>query len=88
MSRLISYMSTSLDGFINRPGDDMDNPFRAGDERLAVITWWHPGDCRLLEGEHHDGVPIFVPTTVCPPDTIMATAPTRSVVVSGLDGRR
>lgn len=34
MSRLILYMSMSLDGFISGPGDDMDNPLGAGGERL------------------------------------------------------
>ncbi len=39
MSRLILYMSMSLDGFISGPGDDMDNPFGAGGERLH--DWLH-----------------------------------------------
>lgn len=95
MSRLILYMSMSLDGFISGPGDDMDNPFGAGGERLhdwlhddgpevaahrpsggpsqivfdemlatgAVITGRRTGDfVDYWGGDHHDGVPIFVPT--------------------------
>src|SRR6266511_3925139 len=95
MSRLILYMSMSLDGFISGSGDDMDHPFGAGGERLhdllhdggpqvaahrlsagpsqvvfdemmatgAVITGRRTGDfVDYWGGDHHDGVPIFVPT--------------------------
>jgi dihydrofolate reductase len=95
MSRLILFMSMSLDGFISGPGDDMEDPFAAGGERLhdwlrddgpevaahrpsavpsqivfdelmatgAVITGRRTGDfVDYWDGDHHDGVPIFVPT--------------------------
>ena len=44
MSRIVLYMSMSLDGFIAGPGDTKDN-------------------------DHHDGVPIFVPTHQAPTGT-------------------
>lgn len=89
------YMSMSLDGFISGPGDDMNNPFGTGGERLhdwlrddgpdvaahrpgdgpsrilfdeltvtgAVITGRRTGDfVDYWGGDHHEGVPIFVPT--------------------------
>jgi dihydrofolate reductase len=91
MSRLVLYMSMSLDGFISGPGDDMDTPFGAGGERLhdwlgevpsyrpsdaagqvvldellatgAVVTGRRTGDfVDSWGGDHHGGVPIFVPT--------------------------
>ena len=95
MSRLILYMSMSLNGFISGPDDDMDNPFGNGGHRLhdwlrddgpdvaslrpaagpsrivfdelmatgAVVTGRRTGDfVDYWGGDHHDGVPIFVPT--------------------------
>jgi dihydrofolate reductase len=94
MTKLVLYMSMSLDGFISGPGDEMDNPFGAGGDRLhdwlangtsdpamfrpigpsqvvfdesmatgAVITGRRTGDfVDYWGGDHHDGVPIFVPT--------------------------
>jgi dihydrofolate reductase len=91
----------SLDGFISGPGDDMDNPFGAGGERLhdwlrddgpevaphrpsarpsqivfdemlstgAVVTGRRTGDfVDYWGGDHHDGVPIFVPAHTAPAD--------------------
>jgi dihydrofolate reductase len=99
MSRLVLYMSMSLDGFIAGPGDDKDNPFgtkgqrlhawlgdggdgvegyRPGDEPSrtvfdellatgAVITGRRTGDfVGYWGGDHHGGVPIFVPTHRAP----------------------
>ncbi len=99
MSRLVLYMSMSLDGFIAGPGDNRDNPFgtkghrlhewlgdggedvsgfRPGDEPSrtvfdelmstgAVITGRRTGDfVDYWGGDHHDGVPIFVPTHQAP----------------------
>jgi dihydrofolate reductase len=99
MSRLILYMSMSLDGFISGPGDDMDSPFGTGGQRLhawlrdggtgpgdlrpdsgpsqivydesmatgAVVTGRRTGDfVDYWGGDHHDGVPIFVPTHKAP----------------------
>ncbi len=45
MSRLVLYMSMSLDGFIAGPGDTQDNPFGTNGHRLhagwapAARTW-------------------------------------------------
>jgi dihydrofolate reductase len=94
MSRLVLYMSMSLDGFIAGPGDNKDNPFGTQGQRLhkwlggggddvsgfrpsdepsrtvfdelmstgAVITGRRTGDfVDYWGGDHHDGVPIFVP---------------------------
>jgi dihydrofolate reductase len=101
MSRLILYMSMSLDGFITGPGDDKENPAGVGGMRLqewlggggpevedfrpsdarsqivfdealstgAVITGRRTGDfADYWGGDHHDGVPIFVPTHTAPAD--------------------
>jgi dihydrofolate reductase len=101
MSRLVLYMSMSLDGFIAGPGDTMDNPFGTGGHRLhkwlgpgggdvgawrpadepsqivfdelmstgAVITGRRTGDFTgYWGGDHHGGVPIFVPTHRAPAD--------------------
>lgn len=102
MGRLVLYMSMSLDGFIAGPGDQMDNPFGTGGQRLhdwlgdggadpesyrpsdeagrtvfdemastgAVITGRRTGDfVDYWGGDHHDGVPIFVPTHQAPTGT-------------------
>jgi dihydrofolate reductase len=102
MSRLVLYMSMSLDGFIAGPDDDMDNPFGTGGQRLhdwlddggsdpgsyrpgdeagrtlfdemlstgAVITGRRTGDfVDYWGGDHHNGVPIFVPTHQTPTGT-------------------
>ena len=107
MSRLVLYMSMSLDGFIAGPGDEKDNPFgtkghrlhewlgpggedpggedpsgfRPGDEpgrtvfdemisTGAVITGRRTGSfVGYWGGDHHDGVPIFVPTHQAPAGT-------------------
>ncbi len=102
MSRLVLYMSMSLDGFIAGPGDNKDNPlgtkghrlhewlgdggedvsgFRPSDEPSrtvfdelmstgAVITGRRTGDfVDYWGGDHHDGVPIFVPTHQAPTGT-------------------
>ena len=99
MSRLVLYMSMSLDGFIAGPGDAMDNPFGTGGHRLhdwlgdggegpsgyrpgdkagqtvfdemlatgAVITGRRTGEFTgYWGGDHHDGVPVFVPTHRAP----------------------
>jgi dihydrofolate reductase len=98
MGRLVLYMSMSLDGFIAGPGDEQDNPFGTGGQRLhkwlgpggspddfrpadeasrtvfdemlatgAVITGRRTGDfVDYWGGDHHDGVPIFVPTHHAP----------------------
>jgi dihydrofolate reductase len=101
MSRLILYMSMSLDGFITGPGDDKDKPAGVGGMRLqewlggggpevedfrpsdarsqivfdealstgAIITGRRTGDfADYWAGDHHDGVPIFVPTHTAPAD--------------------
>lgn len=100
MSRLVLYMSMSLDGFIAGAGDGQDNPFGTNGNRLhqwlgsgggdvssyrpsdepsrtvfdelmstgAVITGRRTGDyVDYWGGDHHDGVPIFVPTHQPPP---------------------
>ena len=99
MSRLVLYMSMSLDGFITGPDDDKNNPLGVEGHRLhdwlrdgdadpgshrpnaepsrtvfdemlatgAVVTGKRTGD--LVDywgGDHHDGVPIFVPTHRAP----------------------
>jgi dihydrofolate reductase len=102
MSRTVLYMSMSLDGFIAGPGDEPDNPFGDGGERLhkwlatggddpgsfrpadepsrtvfdgmlatgAVITGRRTGSfVGYWGGDHHDGVPIFVPTHHAPAGT-------------------
>jgi dihydrofolate reductase len=99
MSRLVLYMSMSLDGFIAGPGDAMDNPFGTNGRRLhdwlgdggagvsgyrpsdragqtvfdelmstgAVITGRRTGEFTgYWGGDHHTGVPIFVPTHQAP----------------------
>jgi dihydrofolate reductase len=99
MSRIVLYMSMSLDGFIAGPGDTQDNPFGTGGERLhewlatggedpgsyrpadepsrtvfdgmlssgAVITGKRTGSfVGYWGGDHHHGVPIFVPTHQAP----------------------
>jgi dihydrofolate reductase len=99
MSRLVLYMSMSLDGFIAGPGDTKENPlgtegdrlhewlghgggdvggFRPGDEpgrtvfdelmsTGAVVTGRRTGEfVDYWGGDHHDGVPIFVPTHRAP----------------------
>jgi dihydrofolate reductase len=101
MSRLILYMSMSLDGFITGPGDDKGNPAGVGGMRLMEwlggggpeVDDWRPSDGRsqivfdeMLStgavitgrrtgdfagywgGDHHAGVPIFVPTHTAPAD--------------------
>ena len=101
MTRLVLYMSMSLDGFIAGPRDSKDNPFGAEGQRLhkwlgeggedpssyrpsdrpsqtvfdemmltgAVITGRRTGDfVDYWGGDHHNGVPIFVPTHQTPPD--------------------
>jgi dihydrofolate reductase len=100
MSRLVLYMSMSLDGFITGPDDDKTNPLGVDGQRLhdwlrdgdadpgshrpsaepsrtvfdemlatgAVVTGKRTGDLAdYWGGDHHDGVPIFVPTHR-PPD--------------------
>jgi dihydrofolate reductase len=95
VSRLVLYMSMSLDGFIAGLGDSKDNPFGTNGHRLhdwlgdggedisafrpidepsrtvfdemrstgAVITGRRTGEfVDYWGGDHHDGVPIFVPT--------------------------
>ncbi|WP_308283052.1 dihydrofolate reductase family protein [Pseudonocardia nigra] len=102
MSRVVLYMSMSLDGFIAGPGDDKDNPLGTDGHRLhewlgnggegvsgfrpsdepgrtvfdelmstgAVITGRRTGDfVDYWGGDHHDGVPIFVPTHRAPTAT-------------------
>lgn len=102
MSRLVLYMSMSLDGFIAGPDDSSDNPFGTGGHRLhewlgyggddvsgfrprdergrtvldevlstgAVITGRRTGDfVDYWGGDHHHGVPIFVPTHRAPVGT-------------------
>ena len=102
MSKLVLYMSMSLDGFIAGPGDEQDNPFGTGGQRLhdwafdgapadhsvrpddeagrtvldevmatgAVVTGRRTGDfVDYWGGDHHDGVPIFVPTHRAPDGT-------------------
>jgi len=102
MSRLVLYMSMSVDGFIAGPGDTKDNPFGTGGHRLhkwlgdggedvsgfrpsdepsrtvfdemmstgAVITGRRTGDfVDYWAGDHHNGVPIFVPTHQAPTGT-------------------
>jgi len=104
MSKLILFMSMSLDGFIAGPGDEQDNPFGTGGQRLhdwlrvgegtegvhdfrpadeagrtlfdemittgAVVTGRRTGDfVDYWGGDHHDGVPIFVPTHRAPDGT-------------------
>ena len=99
MSRLVLYMSMSLDGFIAGPGDGKDDPLGAGGQRLH--DWLRDGGAdpgshrpsdqpsrtvfdemlatgaviagrRTAEfagywgGDHHDGVPIFVPVHHAP----------------------
>ncbi len=99
MSRLVLYMSMSVDGFIAGPGDSADNPFGTNGQRLhkwlgdggddvggyrpgdapsrtvfdemmstgAVITGRRTGDfVDYWGGDHHHGVPIFVPTHHAP----------------------
>ena len=60
MGNLVLDMSMSLDGFIAGPDDGPDNG-------LDVAGHW--------DGDHHDGVPIFVPTHRAPdnPPTGVAT---------------
>lgn len=103
MGNLVLYMSMSLDGFIAGPGDDKDNPFGTGGQRLhewlggggedvggyrpadeagqtvfdemiatgAVITGRRTGDfVGYWGGDHHDRVPIFVPTHQAPAGTL------------------
>jgi dihydrofolate reductase len=102
MSKLVLYMSMSLDGFIAGPGDTQDNPFGTNGQRLhhwafngvpadhdvrpddeagrtvldelmatgAVVTGRRTGDfVDYWGGDHHDGVPIFVPTHQAPEGT-------------------
>jgi dihydrofolate reductase len=102
MSRIVMYMSMSVDGFIAGPGDSKDNPFGTKGHRLhewlgasgegasgfrpsdeasrtvydellatgAVITGRRTGDfVDYWGGDHHDGVPIFVPTHQAPTGT-------------------
>jgi dihydrofolate reductase len=102
MSKLVLYMSMSLDGFIAGPGDSLDNPFGTGGQRLhdwafdgppknhdarpsdeagrtlldemmatgAVVTGRRTGDFTdYWGGDHHNGVPIFVPTHQAPEGT-------------------
>jgi dihydrofolate reductase len=102
MSKIVLYMSMSLDGFIAGPGDEQDNPFGTGGQRLhdwafdgaladhsvrpddeagrtvldevmatgAVVTGRRTGDfVDYWGGDHHDGVPIFVPTHRAPDGT-------------------
>lgn len=102
MGKLVLYMSVSLDGFIAGPGDDKDNPFGTGGQRLhdwlgdgadrvnglrpgdepgqtvfdemmstgAVIVGRRTGDfVGYWGGDHHRGVPIFVPTHHAPERT-------------------
>ncbi|MGW5360707.1 dihydrofolate reductase family protein [Actinopolymorpha pittospori] len=99
MSRLVLYMSMSLDGFIAGPKDDKDDPLGINGNRLH--DWLHdggsdPGSHRPSDepsrtvfdealatgavisgrrtaeladywgGDHHDGVPVFVPTRHAP----------------------
>jgi dihydrofolate reductase len=99
MSRLVLYMSMSLDGFITGPEDDKTNSLGVDGHRLhdwlrdgdvdpgshrpsaepsrtvfdemlatgAVVTGKRTGE--LVDywgGDHHDGVPIFVPTHRAP----------------------
>jgi len=99
MSRLVLYMSMSLDGFIAGPEDDEKNPL--GINGLRLHDWLHEGGGdpmphrpsvepsrtvfdemlatgavvtgrRTAElagywgGDHHDGVPVFVPTHHAP----------------------
>lgn len=81
LARLILYMSMSLDGFVTGPPHH-DGPDVAGlrpggglskivyDELMAtgaVVTDPRTGELvDYWDGDHHDGVPIFVPTN-CPP---------------------
>ena len=60
MGNLVLDMSMSLDGFIAGPDDGPDNG-------LGIAGHW--------DGDHHDGVPIFVPTHRAPdnPPTGVAT---------------
>ncbi len=100
ISRLVLYMSMSLDGFIAGPEDTKDNPLGTNGNRLhkwladgggddptgyrpddeagqtvfdemmatgAVITGRRTGDfVDYWDGDHHNGVPIFVPTHQAP----------------------
>jgi dihydrofolate reductase len=126
MSRLVLYMSMSLDGFITGPGDNKDNPFGTKGHRLhewlgdggedvrgfrpsdepsrtvfdelmstgAVITGRRTGDfVDYWGGDHHDGVPIFVPTHQAPTGTPPRRRPLRDrrhriVRRAGESGRR
>jgi len=63
MARIILYMAMSLDGFITGPGDDENNP--AGRGGMRLMEW---DFARYWGGDHHDGVPIFVPTHKAPAD--------------------
>jgi dihydrofolate reductase len=93
MSRVILYMTMSVDGFIAGPDDSVDQPMGSNGFRLfnwldrrndpgpsgdvyreamatrALIsgrrTYEHAGH---WQGDHHDGVPIFVLTHDVPPD--------------------
>jgi dihydrofolate reductase len=101
MSKVVLYMSMSVDGYITGPDDDMDHGLGVNGERLH--DWLHaggvdPGSHRPVDetnatvfdelmatgavitgrrtfefargwaGDHHDGVPIFVPTRGEPPE--------------------
>lgn len=102
-SRVVLYMSMSLDGFIAGPEDTKDNALGNGGHRLhkwlaegggddpadyrpsdqagqtvfdemmatgAVITGSRTADfADYWDGDHHDGVPIFVLTHQAPTDT-------------------
>lgn len=99
MSKVVLYMSMSVDGFIAGPDDEMDHGLGIDGERLH--DWLSPGGvdpgshrpvdgpnatvfdelmatgavivgrrtfefARGWAGDHHDGVPIFVPTHAAP----------------------
>jgi dihydrofolate reductase len=93
MSKIVLYMSVSLDGFVTGPQDGMDEPMGVGGFRL--FNWLDlrndPGDngavvaemnttraviagrrtyehANRWQGDHHDGVPVFILTSDVPDD--------------------
>ncbi len=68
MSQVYVSMAMSLDGFITGPHDDAQNP--AGLNGMRLMDWLGGGDASGVDAirphDHHNGVPIFVPTHQAP----------------------
>jgi dihydrofolate reductase len=113
MSTSVSYMSTSLNGYIAGPNDKPGNA--GGDGFMRLHEWFYGKDGefrpdgaageivdeitatgavlsgrRTIEqaefwgGDHHDGVPIFVPTHRPPDPSLVAKYPLVTFVNDGI----